>query len=56
MSPRDLRLGERSTKRNAQLAAVSPDDIEHARQQLRRDSPRLAKMLDAEVENADNAE
>lgn len=56
MSPRDLRLSDRSAKRTAQLAAVSQDDIEHARQQLRRDSPRLAKILDAEPERSDDAE
>lgn len=45
--PRELRAPVRTTQDNARLAAVTPDDILHAQERARRDSPRLAKMLEA---------
>lgn len=48
MSFRDLRKPERTSAENAKSAAISRDDIEHARQQVKRDSERLGRMLEAE--------
>lgn len=53
MPQRDLRAPARTPQENSRLAAVTRDDIEHARQQLRRDSERLARMLEAEEVEAD---
>jgi hypothetical protein len=52
--PRDLRAPARTAQQNAKLAAVTPDDIEHARGQVAKDSPRLASMLRAEPKPGDD--
>lgn len=53
MTFRDLRPPRRTPQQNAKLAAVTPDDIEHARAQVAKDSPRLAAMLRAPTPQVD---